>query len=93
MSRSQPAAAPGIDYYYVENYWKDRVTRTVNSHRNESVVLEYVLLHFSKKRWKYWIENGVGPPLTYHYFEAESKIVMQTMMKRFKTDAFNLLRK
>ena len=73
--------------------WRDRVTRTVNSHRNESVVLRYVLLHFHKKWWKYWMENGYGPPLAYPYFEAESKIVMQTMMKRFKTDSFNLLRK
>ena len=94
ISRSQPAAGPGLHgTNYYENPWAERVTRTVDSHHNESVVFTYVLLHFSKRRWKWWMENGFGPPVAYPYAETESKIIMETMMKRFKDDALHLLRK
>ena len=54
------------------------------SSSNTHEVVPYVALHFSKSGYERFLNNTLRPPVSYRYFEEESKIVKKRMRKRFE---------
>ena len=54
------------------------------SSSNTHEVVPYVALHFSGRSYKKFLNKTLLPPVSYRYFEEESKIVEKRMRERFE---------
>ena len=54
------------------------------SSSNTHEVVPYVTLHFSESSYTKLLNNTLLPPVSYRYFEEESKIVEKRMRERFE---------